>query len=60
MALGVTRGGSAHAGLEYYRPIDGFPGATTSLGRRTTCDEVSSRFHARVDAPAHSGCAHGR
>ncbi len=38
--LGVTRGGSAHAGMEFYRPIDGFPGATTSLGRRTSGSQV--------------------
>jgi hypothetical protein len=33
--LGHTAGGSAHAGMEFYRPIEGYPGATTSLGRHT-------------------------
>jgi len=33
--LGNTAGGSAHAGMEFYRPIEGFMGATTSLGRYT-------------------------
>lgn len=33
--LGNTAGGSAHAGMEFYRPIEGFLGATTSLGRYT-------------------------
>ena len=33
--LGRTAGGSAHAGMEFYRPIEGYPGATTSLGRHT-------------------------
>lgn len=32
-SLGQTAGGSAHAGMEFYGAIEGYDGATTSVGR---------------------------